>query len=142
MSILRVPELSDSEVRNALQHGKTIAIVGLSNRSTRPSYGVARYLQEHGYQIVPVNPYADQILGEQAYPDLSSIPFDVDIVDIFRRPQAVAPHVDEAIQKGVKLVWLQLGIRNDEAAQKAHEAELAIVQDRCIKIEHMRLVRD
>lgn len=142
MSITRVPELSDAEVRTALHRSKTVAIVGLSNRSTRPSYGVARYLQEHGYRIVPVNPYADQILGEQAYPNLLAVPFEVDIVDVFRRPQSVAPHVEEAIQKGAKLIWLQLGIRNDEAVQKAHEAGLAVVQDRCIKIEHMRLVRD
>lgn len=138
----RIPELSDEQVRDALQTAKTIAVVGLSDDPSRPSYGVAKYLQNHGYRIVPVSPKGGQILGEQAYPDLPSIPFDVDIVDVFRRPEAVGPHVDEAIQKGAKIVWLQLGIRNDEAAQKASDAGLEVVQDRCLKIEHMRLARD
>jgi predicted CoA-binding protein len=135
-----IPELSDNELRETLKGAQTIAVVGLSDDPSRPSYGVAKYLQEHGYRIVPVSPKANRILGEQAYPDLPSIPFDVDIVDIFRRPEAVGPHVDEAIQKGAKMVWLQLGIRNDEAASKAQEANIAVVQDRCIKIEHMRLI--
>jgi predicted CoA-binding protein len=139
---LRVPELSDREIRQALTDATTIAVVGLSEDPSRPSYGVAKYLQEHGYRIVPVNPKADTILGEQAYPDLLSIPFDIDVVDIFRRPEAVGPHIDEAIAKGAKMVWLQLGIRNDQAAQKAHETGVGVVQDRCVKIEHMRLVRD
>ncbi len=138
----RVPELSDEQIKDTLQAAKTIAVVGLSDDPSRPSYGVAKYLQDHGYRIVPVSPKGGQMLGEQAYPDLSSVPFDVDIVDVFRRPEAVAPHVDEAIEKGTKMVWLQLGIRNDEAAQKASDAGLEVVQDRCLKIEHMRLVRD
>jgi hypothetical protein len=138
----RIPELSDEQIKDTLQAAKTIAVVGLSDDPSRPSYGVANYLQNHGYRIVPVSPKGGQILGEQAYPDLPSVPFDVDIVDVFRRPEAVAPHVDEAIEKGAKMVWLQLGIRNDEAAQKANDAGLDVVQDRCLKIEHMRLVRD
>ncbi len=136
----RVPELSDEQIKDALQTAKTIAVVGLSDDPSRPSYGVAKYLQNHGYRIVPVSPKGGQILGEQAYPDLPSIPFDVDIVDVFRRSEAVGPHVDEAIQKGAKMVWLQLGIRNDEAVQKASDAGVEVVQDRCLKIEHMRLL--
>lgn len=138
----RLPELSDEQIRSTLQTAKTIAVVGLSDDPSRPSYGVAQYLQNHGYRIVPVSPKGGQILGEQAYPDLPSIPFPVHIVDVFRRSEAVGPHVDEAIQVGAKMVWLQLGIRNDEAAQKASDAGLEVVQDRCLKIEHMRLARD
>ncbi len=135
-----VPELSDEQIKDTLQAAKTIAVVGLSDDPSRPSYGVAKYLQNHGYRIVPVSPKGGQLLGEQAYPDLPSIPFDVDIVNVFRRSEAVGPHVDEAIQKGAKMVWLQLGIRSDEAAQKASDAGLDVVQDRCLKIEHMRLL--
>ncbi len=138
----RVPELSDEQIKDTLQAAKTIAVVGLSDDPSRPSYGVAKYLQDQGYRIVPVSRKGGQMLGEQAYPDLPSIPFDVDIVDVFRRPEAVEPHVDEAIQKGAKMVWLQLGIRNDKAALKASDAGMDVVQDRCLKIEHMRLVRD
>lgn len=137
-----LPELPDAEIKRALQTAKTIAVVGLSDDPSRPSYGVAKYLQNHGYRIVPVTPKRGQVLGERAYPNLQSIPFDVDIVDVFRRSEAVGPHVDEAIETGAKMVWLQLGIRNDEATQKASEAGLQVVQDRCLKIEHMRLVRD
>jgi predicted CoA-binding protein len=98
-------------------------------------------LQQQGYRIVPVSPKAGEVLGEQAYPDLPSIPFDIDIVDIFRRSEAVGPHVEEAIQKGASAVWIQLGIRNDEAAQRARDAGFDVVMDHCIKIEHDRLMR-
>lgn len=138
----RTPELSDEQIANALRDAKTIAVVGLSDDPSRPSYGVAKYMQDHGYRIVPVSPKGGEILGEQAYPDLPSIPFPIDIVDVFRRPEAVGPHVDEAIETGAKMVWLQLGIRNDDAAGKAQDAGIDVVQDRCIKIEHMRLARD
>lgn len=139
--MIRTHELLDDEVRQILRQAKTIAVVGLSDKPSRPSYGVARYLQQQGYRIVPVSPKIKHVLGEEAYPDLLSIPFQVDIVDIFRRPEAVGPHVDEAIKKGVKVIWMQLGIRNEGAAQRAREAGIDVVQDRCIKIEHMRLVR-
>ena len=125
--------------RTLLESARTIAVVGLSDNPLRPSYGVAAAMQRHGYRIVPVNPTLREALGEQAYPDLASLPFPVDIVDIFRRPEAVGPHVDEAIAVGAKAVWLQLGIRNDEAIERAAAAGLQTVQDRCIKVEHMRL---
>jgi predicted CoA-binding protein len=131
----------DDVMRDILQRSKVIAVVGLTGDTSRPSYGVAEYLQRQGYRIVPVSPKAGEVLGEQAYPDLPSIPFDVDIVDIFRRSEAVGPHVDEAIQKGVGTVWIQLGIRNDEAAQQARDAGFDVVMDHCIKIEHSRLMR-
>lgn len=142
MSTPSTPELSDEQIKNVLRDAKTIAVVGLSDDPSRPSYGVAKYMQDQGYRVVPVSPKGGEILGEQAYPDLPSIPFPVDIVDVFRRSEAVGPHVDEAIQTGAKMVWLQLGIRNDDAASKAHDAGIDVVQDRCIKIEHMRLARD
>ena len=140
-TVLRTPEPTDEQLKQTLTQATTIAVVGLSDNPSRPSYGVAKYLQDHGYRIVPVTPKCTYILGEKVYPDLLSIPFDIDIVDVFRRPSAVAAHVDEAIRKGAKLIWLQLGIRNDEAAQEAREAGIDVVQDRCLKIEHMRLVR-
>ena len=140
-TVLRTPEPTDEQLKQTLKEAKTIAVVGLSDDPLRPSYGVAKYLQDRGYRIIPVNPKCTYILGEKVYPDLLSIPFDIDIVDVFRRPSAVAAHVDEAIRKGTKLIWLQLGIRNDEAAQEAREAGIDVVQDRCLKIEHMRLVR-
>jgi predicted CoA-binding protein len=127
-------------MRQALQEARVIAVVGLSDNPSRPSHGVAKYLQEHGYKIVPVTPKCEQVLGEQAYPDLLSVPFDVDMVNIFRRPAAVGPHVDEAIQKGVKTIWMQLGIRDEEAAKRARDAGIQVVMDRCTKIEHMRLI--
>lgn len=128
-------------LRRILQDSHVIAVVGLSNDPSRPSYDVSAYMQRHGYRIVPINPGASEILGEQAYPDLLSVPFDVDIVNIFRRPAQVEPHVEEAIRKGAQSVWMQLGIQHDAAARRARGAGLPVVQDRCIKIEHMRLLR-
>jgi hypothetical protein len=128
-------------LRRILQDSHVIAVVGLSNDPSRPSYDVSAYMQRHGYRIVPINPGASEILGEQAYPDLLSVPFDVDIVNIFRRPEQVEPHVEEAIRKGAQSVWMQLGIQHDAAARRARGAGLPVVQDRCIKIEHMRLLR-
>lgn len=141
MSILSQEPVTDATLREILQNSRTIAVVGLSDDQTRPSYGVSQYMQRQGYRIVPINPGASQILGEQCYPDLLSVPFEVDIVDIFRRAEAVGPHVDEAIQKGAKTVWMQLGIRNEEVARRAREAGLQVVMDRCIKVDHMRLMR-
>lgn len=128
-------------LQDILRQTKVIAVVGLSNDPARPSYDVASYMQRQGYRIVPINPQAREILGEQAYPDLLSVPFDVDMVDIFRRPEAVGPHVDEAIQKGARSIWMQLGIRNEEAAQRARAAGLRVVMDRCVKVDHMQLMR-
>jgi hypothetical protein len=133
-------EPTDETLREILGEANVIAVVGLIDDTTSPSYGVAKYLQSHGYRIVPVNPTVTEVLGEQAYPDLLAIPFQIDVVDIFRRSERVGPHVDEAIQKGAKVVWMQLGIRNDDAAQRALDAGLQVVMDHCMKIEHRRLI--
>ena len=130
----------DGQVRQLLQQTRVIAVVGLSADSTRPSYGVARYLQAHGYQIVPINPGLSEALGERAYPDLLSVPFAVDLVDVFRRSELVSPHVDEAIQKGVQTVWMQLGVRNEQAARRAREASIHVIMNRCMAVEHRRLI--
>jgi hypothetical protein len=117
----------------------TVAVVGLSPNPERPSYIVASYLIEHGYHVIPVNPNAQQILGKVSYPDLSSIPETVEVVDIFRRPEEVIPIVEEAIKIGAKVVWLQEGITNEEAVFKAKEAGLLVVMDKCMRSEHQRL---
>jgi predicted CoA-binding protein len=122
-----------------LEQSKVIAVVGLSPKPHRDSHGVAKYLQKQGYRVVPVNPRADTILGEKAYPDLASIPEQVDVVDIFRKAEDVPPIVDEAIDIGAKAVWMQLGIVNEEAALKARTAGLGVVMDRCMLVEHRNL---
>ncbi len=125
--------------REILESCKTVAVVGLSAKPDRPSFRVADYLKEHGYKIIPVNPMEKEILGEVCYPDLSSIPEKVDVVDIFRRPEDVPPIVDEAIKIGAKVVWMQEGIVSEVAAEKAREAGCIVVMDRCIKKEHQKL---
>jgi hypothetical protein len=132
----------DTTLRHILEHAQVIAVVGLRDDASKASYEVASYLQQHGYRIVPINPNDMVVLGEQSYPDLPSVPYDIDVVDIFRRPEAVGPHVDEAIAKGAKTVWMQLGIENEEAAQCAHEAGLQVVMNHCMKQEHKRLIGD
>ena len=127
-------------VRDILEKSKIIAVVGLSPKPERDSHEVAKYLQDQGYRIVPVNPRADNILGEKSYPDLASIPEKVDVVDIFRRSDDVPPVVDQAIDIGAKAVWMQLGIVNEDAAAKAREAGLGVVMDRCMLVEHRNLV--
>lgn len=132
--------LDDAKIREILQNAKTIAVVGLSPKPERDSHEVAHYLQEAGYRIIPVNPVADQILGEKVYPDLLSIPEKIDVVDIFRRSEHVPPIVDQAIEAGAKTVWMQLGVINEEAAAKATAAGLDVVMDRCTLREHKRLL--
>jgi predicted CoA-binding protein len=122
-----------------LRKAKTIAVVGLSNRSTRPSYGVARYMQSMGYRIIPVNPAETEVLGEKAYATLDEIPEPVDIVDIFRKPEFVPDIVDAAIRIGAQCVWMQEGIVHEEAAKKARAAGLEVVMDRCILKAHRAL---
>ena len=117
---------------------KTIAVVGLSSDEERPSHGVAAYLQRQGYRIIPVNPYEREVLGEKAYPNLQSVPDPVDIVNIFRRPSEVLPHVLEAINVGAPAIWLQLDVINPRAVQRALAAGLDVVEDRCIAVEHRR----
>ncbi len=119
---------------------KTIAVVGLSSKADRPSYRVAAYMQWHGYRIIPVNPAEDEVLGEQAYASLGEIPAEiaVGLVDVFRRSELTPPVVAAAIQRGVRGIWLQLGIRNAEARGLAEAANLPYVEDLCWKIEHAR----
>jgi len=132
--------MNDDQLKRILETSHTIAVVGLSSNPDKTSYGVAEYLQRQGYRIIPVNPTSDQILGEKAYPDLASIPDKVDIVQVFRRPEDVPPIVDEAIQIGAKVVWMQEGIRHGAAAQKAKAAGLEVVMDLCMRQTHQRLI--
>ncbi len=122
-----------------LKKYRRVAVVGASANPERPSYQVASYLIEHGYDVIPVNPSAGEILGRVAYPDLSAIPGGVEVVDIFRRPEHVPPIVEEAIKTGARVVWMQEGIVNEEAASRARQAGLTVVMDRCMKKEHHRL---
>jgi predicted CoA-binding protein len=128
---MSIPEL--------LKTSRTIAVVGLSGRRFRPSYGVAEYMQRNGYRIIPVNPLVPVVLGEKCYPDLDSIPERVDIVDIFRRPEFVPEIVESAIRIGARAVWMQEGVAHDEAAARAEAAGLAVVMDRCILKDHRRI---
>ena len=130
----------DADVRAALEASRVIAVVGLSNDRGRPAYGVARYLQAQGYRIIPVNPGEREVLGEQAYPDLESVPEPIDIVDLFRRSSAVSGHVDETIRKGAQLIWYQLGVHDAAAAERARAAGIAVVENRCIAVEQGRLI--
>jgi predicted CoA-binding protein len=127
----------EDEIKEILTSYKTIAIVGISNKPDRDSYIVAEYLLNQGYKIIPVNPNIDTVLDLKAYPDLISIPEDIEIVDIFRRPEFVDEIVDQAIEKGAKVVWMQLGVINESAAEKARKAGLKVVMNKCIKVEHM-----
>ena len=129
-----------ARIRKILKNSKTIAVVGLSPKPHRPSHQVASYLMEAGYTIIPVNPGQDAILGQTCYPSLRDIPSPVDMVDIFRRPEAILPIVEDAIDIGVKFIWMQEGIINMEAAAKAEAAGLTVVMDRCTKIDHMCLL--
>jgi predicted CoA-binding protein len=126
-------------LRRILNEYKRVAVVGLSADWSRPSYFAAKYLLDHGFEIIPVNPKYDEILGQKCYPDLKSIPSAVDIVDLFQRTERVPPFVDDAIAIKAKLVWMQLGIVHEEAAQKACDAGLEVIMDRCMKIEYARL---
>ena len=126
-------------IRAILREAKTIAVVGLSPDPSRDSHGVARYLQLHGYRIVPVNPTATELLGETSYASLRDIPFPVDVVDVFRRSDAVPAIAEEAVQIGAKALWLQLGVISQEGADTAERAGLRVVMDRCIMVEHRHL---
>ena len=126
-------------LRRILHDYKRVAMVGLSADWYRPSNFAAKYLLDRDFEVIPVNPKYDEILGQKCYPDLASIPGEVDIVDLFQRPDRIPPFVDQAIEIGAKVVWMQLGIVNEEAAQKARDAGLEVVMDRCLKIEYARL---
>ncbi len=127
-------------IAELLKSSRTIAVVGLSSRRFRPSYGVAEYMQRNGYRIIPVNPFVETVLGEKCYPDLESIPERVDIVDIFRRSEFVPEIVDAAVRIGARAVWMQEGVVHEEAAERARAAGLEVVMDRCILKDHRRLV--
>ncbi|HZT29781.1 MAG TPA: CoA-binding protein [Bryobacteraceae bacterium] len=122
-----------------LRSARTIAVVGLSSKRYRPSYGVAEYLQRSGYRIIPVNPQETEVLGEKAWPALESVPEAIDIVDIFRRSESVPEIVEAAIRVGARAVWMQEGVIHEEAAARARAAGLEVVMDRCILKEHRRL---
>jgi hypothetical protein len=128
-------------IAEILKTARTIAVVGLSPKRYRPSYGVAEYLQKAGYRIIPVNPNETELLGERCYPDLEAIPEAVDIVDIFRRSEFVPEIVEAAIRKGAKVVWMQEGVVHEDAARRAEAAGLEVVMDRCILKDHRRLAQ-
>jgi predicted CoA-binding protein len=125
-------------LRRILRDHRTVAVVGLSANWYRPSFFAAKYLQEHGYRIIPVNPAYDSVLGEKCYRSLRDIPGKVDIVDCFRKSEEIPALADEAIAIGAKVLWMQLGVRSAEARRKAEAAGLEVVEDRCMKIEHGR----
>ncbi|MEN8135878.1 MAG: CoA-binding protein [Thermodesulfobacteriota bacterium] len=127
------------EISLLLKKYRNIAVVGLSPKNNRPSNQVAVYLMEAGYNIIPVNPGQQEILGKKCYPDLESIPESIDIVDIFRRSEDIPPIVESAIKIGAKIVWMQQGIVNEEAAASAKKAGLTVVMDRCLKVDHLNL---
>jgi predicted CoA-binding protein len=131
-----------NEIDQLLDRAHTIAVVGLSSQTGRPSNSVARYLQRVGYRIIPVNPNETTVLGEKAYPSLEDVPEPIDIVDIFRRSEFVAPIVESAIRVGAKAVWMQEGVRDETAARRAREAGLTVVMDRCLYKEHSRWQRE
>jgi len=130
-----------SGIPELLRKSRVIAVVGLSNKRARPSYSVSEYMQKHGYRIIPVNPNESEVLGEKSYARLEDIPEHVDIVDIFRRSEMVAPVVESAIRIGASAVWMQEGVVDQASARKAKAAGLDVVVDRCILKEHSRYFR-
>ena len=132
---------TSDEIRVILQSTRTIAVVGLSDKPDRDSYQVAAYLQQHGYRIIPVNPVLKEVLGEKAYATLQDVLDPVDLVDIFRKPEAVPEIVDDAIAIGAKVVWMQEGVVHNAAADKARAAGLQVVMNKCMLKEHSRMMR-
>jgi len=126
-------------LRRILRESRVLAVVGLSANWVRPSYFAAKYMLEHGYRIIPVNPQYTEVLGQKCYPSLRDIPEKVDLVDVFRKTAEVMPVAEDAIAIGAKVLWQQLGVKNGEAAEKARAAGLDAIMDRCVKIEHGRL---
>lgn len=135
--MMRVDDVAG--LRRVLRLNRRIAVVGLSASWNRPSYFAAKYMLERGYDIVPVNPGAEEILGRKCYPDLASVPGPIDMVDVFRKPADALPIAAEAVRLGARCLWLQLGVINEEAAALADAAGLDVVMDRCVKIEFARL---
>jgi predicted CoA-binding protein len=133
------PNATTGEVNEILKCAKTVAVVGISHKEERDSHKVAKYLKEHGYKMIPVNPKYKEVLGETCYPTLRDVPEHIDVVDIFRNVEVIPAIVDEAIAVKADVVWMQLGLVHDEAAEKARKAGLAVVMDKCIKIEHAQM---
>ena len=134
-----MPVENDDELRRILELD-TVAVVGCSTTEGKDAHDIPKYLREHGYDVIPVNPFADEIFGREAYDSLSDVEEDVDVVDVFRPSEEVSGIVDAAIERGdVEVVWLQLDIRDDDAAAEAEDAGLRVVQDKCMKVEHQRL---
>lgn len=132
-----------NRIEQLLPAVKTVAVVGISKNPQKDSHFVGRYLQKHGIRIVPVNPGAPEILGEPTYPDLKSIPFPVDVVDIFRRPEDIPATVEQALEIGAPVIWLQLGTgTHDELKEQVEQQGALLIQNRCIKVDHQFLVRD
>jgi|SRR5690349_1080874 uncharacterized protein len=129
------------QIADILTSYRTIAVIGLSGKRFRPSYGVAEYMQRAGYRIIPVNPNETQVLGEKCYPDLDSVPDPIEIVDIFRRSEYVPEIVEAAIRRGAKVIWMQESVVHEAAARRAEAAGLTVVMDRCILKDHRRLLR-
>jgi predicted CoA-binding protein len=139
-----MPLSTDEELRELLNRSP-VAVIGCSSTEGKAAHEIPRYLQEHGYRVVPVNPTADEILGERAYDSLADVPDDVELVDVFRPSREVSSIVDQVIDRhetrgDASAIWLQLGISDDEAAERAEAAGIRITQDRCMKVEHRRLV--
>lgn len=128
-----------TSIAEILRAARTIAVVGLSSKPWRPSYGVAEYMKRVGYRIIPVNPNEQEVLGEKSYPSLEAVSEPVDIVNVFRRSEFVPEIVEAAVRIGARALWLQEGVRHDEAAERARQAGLEVIQDRCILKEHRRL---
>ena len=143
MALSGVGFMKDEEIKKILDESRTIAVVGISPREDRPSYQVACYLQSHGYRILPVRPEGETILGEKIYRSLSDIPpeIEIDVVNIFRKPEDVPPVVEQSIERGAKVVWMQEGIIHAQSASAAENAGLQVVMDRCMKKEHQRLLK-
>src|SRR2546430_5572745 len=133
---------SADAILELLRKYKTIAVVGLSSNPMRPSYGVTEYIQGAGYRIIPVNPNETEVLGERSYARLEDVPEKIEIVNVFRRAEEVPPVVESAIRVGAKVVWMQMGIENEEAAEKARSAGLVAIEDACILVEHRRRARE
>ena len=128
-----------TKLRRILGNCRTLAVVGLSANWYRPSYFAAKYMQEHGYRVIPVNPMYEEVLGERCYKSLRDIPDKVDVVDCFRKSEEIPSLADDAIAIGAKVLWMQLGVQNAAAREKAEKAGLEVVENRCVKIEHARL---
>ncbi len=130
----------DGELRQILKTVRTVASVGVSSNPDKPSYGIFQYLSEAGYHMIPVNPTAPEVLGRKSYSDLGSIPEKIDVVQVFRKPEDVPPVVEQAIQAGAKVVWMQEGVVNQQAAARAEQAGLKVVMNRCMMKTHQRLM--